>query len=74
MVLSDWEIARIAWRLLLKGADSFAEDWFDEDGAFSPDDENAVYETMKRVVEYLLDHTEKLFDGEISAFVVTGYE
>ena len=74
MVLSDNEIQRIAWRLVLDGAESYAEDWFDEEGEFDSDDETAIIDTMFRIIDYLRENTEKLFTGEVSGFVVTGYE
>lgn len=46
MVLSEVEVSQIAWRELLSGAESMAEDWLDEDGEFTEEDGDRIFQRM----------------------------
>ncbi len=43
-ILSDSEVSRAAWQLIVEGAESYWEDWIDEDGNFTDEDADRVYE------------------------------
>ena len=52
-MLSDEEITDIAYETLLNGAESYAEDWMDEEGEYSSEDADKIFERMFQLLEEL---------------------
>lgn len=61
--LSDEEVDKIAWREVLTGAESSAEDWIDEDGEFSYEDGDRIFERQMEIIRTLRESVRVLFDG-----------
>lgn len=53
MILSDNEVTQIAWHELLNGAASWVEDWIDEDGEFTEEDAERVFDEQRRILDLL---------------------
>lgn len=51
--MTDDEIRDAAWGHLIDGAEARAEDWIDEDGAYTSDDAHAVFRTQMALVRAL---------------------
>lgn len=45
-MLSDEEVTQIAYRTLLTGAESYAEDWIDEEGEYSEEDGDRIFNKL----------------------------
>lgn len=53
MILSDNEVVTAAWGKLLSGAESVAEDWIDEDGEFTEEDGERVFQMQFQLLRQL---------------------
>ena len=52
-MLSDDEITDIAYEQLLRGAESYAEDWMDEDGQYTEQDGDKIFDRMFELLREL---------------------
>lgn len=61
--LSDDEINHVAWSQLLDGAESFAEDWIDEEGEFTEEEADRIFDRMFEILDELRATVRLLLDG-----------
>lgn len=52
-MLSDEQITEEAYDILFKGAESYAEDWMDEDGEYSQEDADKIFTRMFELLNEL---------------------
>lgn len=53
MLLSDNDVTAIAWKILLNGAESMAEDWIDEEGEFTDEDGDRIFQKQFEFISKL---------------------
>lgn len=52
-ILSEREVMAIAWDEVLEGAQSYMDDWIDEEGDFTEEDLQRVIDAAQRIIDYL---------------------
>jgi hypothetical protein len=52
-MLSDEQITEEAYDILFKGAESYAEDWIDEEGEYSEEDADKIFTRMFQLLNEL---------------------
>lgn len=67
MLMSLNEIRRASWNILMDVAESSVEDWIDEDGDFTEEDADRIYQQMMLYIRMLRDaEITDLFDANDS--------
>src|SRR5690606_34146939 len=66
MLMSLNEIRRASWNILMDVAESSVENWIDEDGDFTEEDADRIYQQMMLYIRMLRDaEITDLFDANV---------